>query len=92
MTGGIGTLPAGNGKVDEFVLLAGYPDTGEGGVEDFVVGEGADQLTDPAPGALRWKRSFLENNFFERHDSYGLVRSQQSDDSVKSFSCRFLIL
>ena len=62
--GGIGTVPAGDGEINQLGLIRNHFDAGEGGVEDFIVGKRADQLAYPASRALGRKITLLKNHPF----------------------------
>jgi hypothetical protein len=60
----IGTVVTGDRKIDHLGFIGNHLDTGEGRVEDLIVGKRADQLTYPASGALGRKITFLKNHPF----------------------------
>ena len=54
----------GDREINELRLARCHPDSGKRGVEYFVVGEGANQLTQFASRTLMRKVSFLKDDLF----------------------------
>jgi hypothetical protein len=57
--GGIGTVSAGDRKINQLGFIRNHFDAGEGRVENGIVGKRANQLAYPASGTLGRKITFL---------------------------------